>query len=443
MTIGGSIALIIIGAILRFAVTWTPNGIDLQVVGDILMAGGVIGLIISLSFLIARRRRATSTQVYEERRYTEPPGGGYGGSAGGGSAGGGYTPASGPLSRLIGVRARARGARAACDKVAAWASCHLGSPGAGGTPMRSSRPGSTWSPTSRCCPPGRRPGWTPASWELRITTETGQVHRWDWAAFRALPAEEHHRRHPLRDQMVQARHPLAGGVAGHAAGRRRDQRRVRGGALLRRLHHQPAAGGPARRPGLDRLRATTASRSRPSTAARPGCWCRTCTSGSRPSGSAASTCSTRTSRGSGRASATTTTETHGASSGTGATDLAGRAPSAALRDETATARTIVLDVPGWPGHLPGQHVDVRLTAAGRLLGPAVATRSPRAPGRRPGRADRRAARRRRGLALPHEVLAVGDPLELRGPVGGWFVWRPGRPRAAGAAGRPAAAAWCR
>src|SRR4249920_3760435 len=87
MTIGGSIALIIIGAILRFAVTWTPNGIDLQVVGDILMAGGVVGLIISLSFLIARRRRATSTQVYEERRYTEPPGG----SAGGGSAGGGYT----------------------------------------------------------------------------------------------------------------------------------------------------------------------------------------------------------------------------------------------------------------------------------------------------------------------------------------------------------------
>ena len=106
MTIGGSIALIIIGAILRFAVTWTPNGIDLQIVGDILMVGGVIGLIISLSFLIARRRRSTSTQVYEERRYTEPPGGGYGGSAGDG-----YTraPASGPLPRLAVVRDRARG----------------------------------------------------------------------------------------------------------------------------------------------------------------------------------------------------------------------------------------------------------------------------------------------------------------------------------------------
>jgi hypothetical protein len=95
MTIGGSIALIIIGAILRFAVTWTPNGIDLQVVGDILMAGGAVGLIISLGFLLARRRRSTSTQVYEERRYTEPPGGGYGGSAGGGSAGGGYGGSAG------------------------------------------------------------------------------------------------------------------------------------------------------------------------------------------------------------------------------------------------------------------------------------------------------------------------------------------------------------
>ena len=72
MTIGGSIALIIIGAILRYAVTWTPNGIDLQVVGLILMVGGVAGLIISLGFLLARRRRASSTQVYEERRYTDP-----------------------------------------------------------------------------------------------------------------------------------------------------------------------------------------------------------------------------------------------------------------------------------------------------------------------------------------------------------------------------------
>ena len=111
MTIGGSIALIIIGAILRFAVTWTPNGIDLQIVGDILMIGGVIGLIISLSFLIARRRRSTSTQVYEERRYTEPPGRRIWRLGRGRVGRGRVHPASatGPLPLLVGVRDRARG----------------------------------------------------------------------------------------------------------------------------------------------------------------------------------------------------------------------------------------------------------------------------------------------------------------------------------------------
>jgi DMSO/TMAO reductase YedYZ molybdopterin-dependent catalytic subunit len=65
--------------------------------------------------------------------------------------------------------------------------------------------------------------------------------------------------------------------------------------------------------------------------------------------------------GSGRASATTSTAIRGASSGTGATDLAGRpARRRARRDRDGTqprARG-----PGWPGHLAGQHVDVRLTA---------------------------------------------------------------------------------
>ena len=164
MTIGGSIALIIIGAILRFAVTWTPNGIDLQIVGVILIVGGVVGLIISIGFLVARRRRTTATQVYEERRYTEPPGGGYGGSAGGGSAGGGYARAAGPLARAAGLRdprLRRHGPR--CGRVSAWASCHLVSRGAGGPPVSTFRPGSISSQISRCFPPGPRPGSTPVS----------------------------------------------------------------------------------------------------------------------------------------------------------------------------------------------------------------------------------------------------------------------------------------
>jgi Domain of unknown function (DUF6458) len=73
VTIGGSIALIIIGAILRFAITWKPSNIDLQAVGVILMIGGVVGLVISIAVMVSRRRRSAGAQVYEERTYTEPP----------------------------------------------------------------------------------------------------------------------------------------------------------------------------------------------------------------------------------------------------------------------------------------------------------------------------------------------------------------------------------
>lgn len=93
------------------------------------------------------------------------------------------------------------------------------------------------------------------------------------------------------------------------------------------------------------------------------------------------------------------------------------------RAETATASTLVLDVPGWPGHLPGQHVDVRLTAPDgyqaqrsySLAAPADGDRIELTVQRVPG-----------GEVTPYltEVFAVGDPVEIRGPVGGWFVWRP-------------------
>jgi hypothetical protein len=73
VTIGGSAALIIIGAILRFGVTWKPAHVDLQVIGVILMIAGVLGLIISVVFMVMKRNDRRSAQVYEERRYTEPP----------------------------------------------------------------------------------------------------------------------------------------------------------------------------------------------------------------------------------------------------------------------------------------------------------------------------------------------------------------------------------
>jgi ferredoxin-NADP reductase len=97
---------------------------------------------------------------------------------------------------------------------------------------------------------------------------------------------------------------------------------------------------------------------------------------------------------------------------------------AAVRAETPTARTIAFDVPDWPGHLAGQHVDLRLTApdgysAVRSYSIASAPSSDR-------RVEITVERLPDGEVSPYltQELAVGDRLELRGPIGGWFVWRP-------------------
>ncbi len=73
MSVGISAFLVIVGAILRFAVTWSGSWVDLQVVGVIFMIGGGVGLIACIVVALMRRRNQRATQVYEERRYVEPP----------------------------------------------------------------------------------------------------------------------------------------------------------------------------------------------------------------------------------------------------------------------------------------------------------------------------------------------------------------------------------
>lgn len=92
-----------------------------------------------------------------------------------------------------------------------------------------------------------------------------------------------------------------------------------------------------------------------------------------------------------------------------------------LREETAHAKTIVLDDPQWPGHAAGQHADVRLTAedgyqAERSYSIASAPEEPLAL---------TVERIDDGEVSPYltEELRVGDELELRGPIGGHFTWR--------------------
>ncbi|WP_433209205.1 ferredoxin reductase [Dactylosporangium sp. CS-047395] len=92
----------------------------------------------------------------------------------------------------------------------------------------------------------------------------------------------------------------------------------------------------------------------------------------------------------------------------------------AVRQETPTARTLVFDVDGgWPGHLAGQHVDVRLTAedgyqAQRSYSIASADGLEITVQRLDG-----------GEVSPYlsETYDISWPVEVRGPIGGWFVWR--------------------
>jgi ferredoxin-NADP reductase len=95
----------------------------------------------------------------------------------------------------------------------------------------------------------------------------------------------------------------------------------------------------------------------------------------------------------------------------------------ALHDETATARTITLEVPDWQGHVAGQHVDVRLTAPDGYS--AVRSYSIASAPNPKNRVEITVERLPDGEVSPYltqEVL-VSDRLELRGPIGGWFVWR--------------------
>jgi ferredoxin-NADP reductase len=95
----------------------------------------------------------------------------------------------------------------------------------------------------------------------------------------------------------------------------------------------------------------------------------------------------------------------------------------ALHDETAVARTITLEVPDWPGHLPGQHLDVRLTAPDGYS--AVRSYSIASAPNPVGRVELTVERLPNGEVSPYltQEVAVSDRLELRGPIGGWFVWR--------------------
>src|SRR6186997_3173220 len=90
-------------------------------------------------------------------------------------------------------------------------------------------------------------------------------------------------------------------------------------------------------------------------------------------------------------------------------------------DETPRCRSLVLDVPDWPGHRAGQHVDIRLTADdGYQAQRSYSIASPPEALRLALTVERL----ERGEVSPWLVdeARPGDRFELRGPIGGYFAW---------------------
>jgi ferredoxin-NADP reductase len=98
---------------------------------------------------------------------------------------------------------------------------------------------------------------------------------------------------------------------------------------------------------------------------------------------------------------------------------------AEVRPENGRVVTLGLEVPGWDGHLPGQHVDVRLTAEDGYQAERGYSIGSAPDG---SRVELTVERLDDGEVSPYLTaeLRKGDQLELRGPLGGYFVWEPGR-----------------
>jgi ferredoxin-NADP reductase len=95
---------------------------------------------------------------------------------------------------------------------------------------------------------------------------------------------------------------------------------------------------------------------------------------------------------------------------------------AGIRDETPTVRSFTLNLPEWPGHRPGQHVDLRLTAEDGYS--VERSYSIASEPERGGEVDITVERIPDGEVSPflHDTVVEGDRLEVRGPIGGYFVW---------------------
>ena len=113
----------------------------------------------------------------------------------------------------------------------------------------------------------------------------------------------------------------------------------------------------------------------------------------------------------------------------------------AVTDETSTVRTLSLDVPDWAGHRAGQHLDIRLTGddgyqAERSYSIASAPGEPVAI---------TVERLDDGEVSPYltQDVQIGDEIEVRGPIGGYFIWDLRSPVTGRCCWPPGVRGWCR
>jgi len=99
----------------------------------------------------------------------------------------------------------------------------------------------------------------------------------------------------------------------------------------------------------------------------------------------------------------------------------------AIRDETPEVKSFTLTLPAWTAHLPGQHYDIRLTAEDGYQ--AQRSYSIASAPHQAGGIDITVERIPDGevSTFLHDVARPGDQIEVRGPIGGYFVWDPAVP----------------
>src|SRR5262245_1812953 len=232
-----------------------------------------------------------------------------------------------------------------------------------------------------------------------------------------------HGRHSLRHEVVEARHPVGGRVGRRVARRGRNERRLRHRVLGRRIYDEPPARRRARWSSVGGVRLR---RRRPRARARrsgPAAGPAPVLLEERQVGPRLAAQRGR------RAGLLGERRLSQLRRSVARTALLGRlkalrwlvATVAETIPETARTTTLRLDVPDWPGHRAGQDVDVRLTAEdGYTAQRSYSVAS--APGAE--RLELTVVWIDDGEVSPYlaSVAEVGDQFELRGPIGGWFVW---------------------